>query len=124
MSAIIAALIRSARAFREPTIDRLADVAEAQAAQLAKKTPAETDSAIRQKLARYGLTPRQMDVALAYVRGIAATGVAPTFRQIGDALGISKVSVFELTGELVRKGVMVKTPHRSCGVRFAPGVLS
>ncbi len=117
-------LILAARDFGLPEVNALADACEAQAAQLATLPAEASDAALRQRLSGYRLTPRQMDVALLLARAIAATGTVPTMQEMGDAMGMSKVCVFEHVTEMVRKGVLTKVACRSRALRFAEGVLT
>jgi repressor LexA len=56
------------------------------------------------------VTPRQMDV-LKFIRDYRARrGYSPTMQEIGDYLGLSKVTVFEHVGALERKGLLQRGP--------------
>ena len=52
------------------------------------------------------VTPRQMDI-LRFLRDYRDRhGYSPTMQEIGDYLGLSKVTVFEHVGALVKKGLL------------------
>lgn len=117
-------LIRTCRAHGLAEIDRLADVAEAQAALLAKAPAGVSDAALRQRLSAYRLTPRQMDVAVAIARALSVDGLAPTFREMAKSMGCSCVTVYGHALELKKKGVLSEFRNAARAMRFAPGVLS
>jgi Fe2+ or Zn2+ uptake regulation protein len=106
-------LILACRAHGLAEIDRLADVAEAQA-----------DAALRQRLSGYRLTPRQMDVAVAIARALSVDGLAPTFREMAKSMGCSFVTVYEHVRALKKKGVLSEFRNAARAMRFAPGVLA
>ena len=57
------------------------------------------------------LTKRQRDVLAFVWRYRREQGMSPTLQEIGDALGISKVTAMEHLGQLQRKGVVVREQH-------------
>jgi SOS-response transcriptional repressor LexA len=71
-------------------------------------TPTTTDipSGLIDFLASCGVTPRQKDVAEQFYLMVQDNGYAPTFNEMGDALGISKVGISEHVEYLIQKGVM------------------
>lgn len=95
----------------------LGEIADALEASWGKRTT-------RQKLGyRFGLTPRQMEMAELVAAFIADQNMSPTMQEIADAMGVSKVTVFEHAGALERKGVLRRDKHRARSIRFVEGVL-
>ena len=63
------------------------------------------------------LTPRQREVLAFVDRHCREQGMPPTVREIGRALGIaSPNAVSEHLDALVRKGALIRSPHRSRGI--------
>lgn len=59
------------------------------------------------------ITPRQMQI-LTYIRDFRGKhGFSPTLQEIGDALGLTKVTVFEHVGVLERKGLLTRGAKHS-----------
>ena len=59
------------------------------------------------------LTPRQMQI-LTYIRDFRhKRGFSPTLQEIGDSLGLTKVTVFEHVGVLERKGLLQRGAKHS-----------
>jgi len=67
------------------------------------------------------LSPRQYDVLLVVIEYRAQRGYSPTYNEIGDALGISKTTVFEHVAALEKKGALVK--HKSSHRTYPRGAL-
>lgn len=56
--------------------------------------------------AKATVTPRQLEI-LRYIRDVRSRqGFSPTMQEIGDHLGLTKVTVFEHVGSLEKKGVL------------------
>jgi len=72
------------------------------------------------------LTARQRDVLDVIRATVAVRGVAPTLREIADALGVTVPTVQKHVDRLCEKGVLRRTPHRARGLELAeadpPGV--
>lgn len=66
------------------------------------------------------VTPRQMDI-LRFIRVYRNRhGYSPTMQEIGDHLGLTKVTVFEHAGALEAKGVLLRGPrHRARSLQVA-----
>ncbi len=65
-------------------------------------------------------TPRQRELCL-FVRDYrAATGMSPTFEEIGRKLGISKVTVWEHVHSLVKQRVLTVDKHKTRSLMLAP----
>lgn len=64
-----------------------------------------------------GLTHRQSAV-LAFVEGyILAKGASPTYEEIREHMGLkSKSSTHRLVSQLVERGFLVRTPHKTCSL--------
>ena len=67
------------------------------------------------------VTPRQLDI-LRLIRGYRSRhGYSPTLQEIGDALHLTKVTVFEHVGALERKGALLRgAKHKARSLRVAP----
>ncbi len=64
-------------------------------------------------------TPRQADV-LTYIRDYQnRNGYSPTLQEIGDYLGISKVTVFEHLETLEKRGLIRRSRHRARSMHLA-----
>ena len=61
------------------------------------------------------LTKRQAEALAAIRRFRSENGYSPTYKDIGEMLGISKVSAFQLVGSLMDRGAVVNT--KSNGAR-------
>ncbi len=67
------------------------------------------------------LPRRQRDVFEFIATTIEQRGVPPTYREIGDALGISSTNgVADHVKALVKKGYLIKTENSARGLRIAP----
>ena len=67
------------------------------------------------------VTPRQLQI-LRLIRDFRdRNGYSPTMQEIGDQLGLTKVTVFEHAGALERKGLLVRGPkHKARSLRVSP----
>jgi len=65
------------------------------------------------------LTPRQLQIARRIRDYRAAKGYSPTLQELADELGVSKVTVFEHVGALVKKGVLVRDPNKARSLSIA-----
>ena len=62
---------------------------------------------------RRTVTPRQMEI-LTFIRDFRhKNGFSPTLQEIGDSLGLTKVTVFEHVGALGKKGLLHRGPKHS-----------
>lgn len=68
-------------------------------------------------------TPRQMQI-LTFIRDFRARhGYSPTMQEIGDSLGLTKVTVFEHVGALERKGLLTRgAKHSARSLLVSPKV--
>ncbi len=55
-----------------------------------------------------GPTPRQLQILQVIREYQDNLGYSPTFQEIGDRLGLTKVTVFEHVGALERKGIVIR----------------
>ena len=62
---------------------------------------------------RRRLTPRQLEILTLIRDGRRRDGFSPTMQEIADLLGVSKVTVFEHVGALVKKGLLRRLPHKA-----------
>ena len=69
------------------------------------------------------LTPRQLEI-LRLIRDYRrAHGYSPTMQEIGDQLGLTKVTVFEHVGALEGKGLLVRgAKHKARSLQVSPEV--
>jgi len=67
------------------------------------------------------VTPRQLEI-LQYVRDFRKSrGYSPTFQEIGDHLGLTKVTVFEHVGALEKKGCLDRgSRHKARSLKVSP----
>ena len=67
------------------------------------------------------VTPRQLEI-LRFVRDVRSRfGYSPTLQEIGDHLGLTKVTVFEHVGALQGKGLLLRGPkHRARSLQVSP----
>ena len=72
-----------------------------------------TDDEIAAIAEHLNITPRQMQI-LTLIRDFRHKhGFSPTLQEIGDALGLTKVTVFEHVGALERKGLLRRGARHS-----------
>ena len=71
----------------------------------------------------HALTPRQLEV-LRFIRDSRLrNSYSPTMREIGEHLGLTKVTVFEHVGALEKKGMLLRGPkHKARSLRISPDV--
>jgi len=68
------------------------------------------------------LTPRQLHIAQLIRDGRVAHGYSPTIQEIADDLGVSKVTVHEHIGALIKKGVLQREPNKARSLSLSDGV--
>ena len=67
------------------------------------------------------VTPRQFEILQLLRDYRRQHGYSPTMQEIGDRLGLTKVTVFEHVGALERKGVLLRgAKHRARSLRVCP----
>lgn len=65
------------------------------------------------------LTPKQLRI-FEFIRSHRSTkGYSPTMQEIADALGVTKVTVFEHVEALIKKGALVRDPNKSRSLSIA-----
>lgn len=65
------------------------------------------------------LTPKQLKV-FQFIRSYRAThGYSPTMQELGDALGVSKVTAFEHVEALIGKGALRRNPNKARSLAIA-----
>jgi len=68
------------------------------------------------------LTPKQLRI-FEFIRSHRSTkGYSPTMQEIADALGVTKVTVFEHVEALIKKGALVRDPNKSRSLSVAEDV--
>jgi repressor LexA len=67
------------------------------------------------------VTPRQLEI-MRFLRDFRSQhGYSPTMQEIGDRMGLTKVTVFEHVGALERKGLLIRgAKHRARSLRPSP----
>jgi repressor LexA len=75
-------------------------------------------AALRARIGNVCLTARQWDVLRTIDRLTHAHGLPPTYREIGDVLGITAVVAFTHARGLLRRGIVAVDPHRSRSIRI------
>jgi len=64
------------------------------------------------------LTPRQQEVLNEIRRFQRGTGMSPTYVELSETIGISKVSVFEHVCALATKRYLQVVPHKARGIEM------
>lgn len=73
----------------------------------------------RSRKSTHPATPRQTEI-LTYVRDyVHRLGYSPTYEEIADEFGISKVTVFEHLGTLEERGLLRREKHKARSLRLA-----
>ena len=67
-----------------------------------------------------GLKPRQVEILRLIRDWRREHGFSPTLQELGDALGITKVSVFEHVEALVARGLLVRQANKARSLRLTP----
>jgi repressor LexA len=70
---------------------------------------------------KMNLTPKQLHIAQLIRDNLVAHGYSPTMQELADTLGVSKVTVFEHVGALIKKGVLVREPNKARSLSLAEG---
>ncbi|XAL98250.1 transcriptional repressor LexA [Phycisphaeraceae bacterium D3-23] len=66
------------------------------------------------------LTPKQMKILSMIRESRLSRGYSPTMQELGDALGVSKVTVFEHVGALIKKGCLTRDPNKARSLELSP----
>jgi len=67
------------------------------------------------------LTPKQLHI-LKRIRDLRISrGYSPTMQELGDELGVSKVTVFEHVEALIKKGALLRQPNKARSLEIDPG---
>ncbi|MEM9416302.1 MAG: transcriptional repressor LexA [Planctomycetota bacterium] len=66
------------------------------------------------------LTPKQMKILSMIRESRLSRGYSPTMQELGDALGVSKVTVFEHVGALIKKGCLIRDPNKARSLELSP----
>jgi repressor LexA len=70
------------------------------------------------------ITPRQMDILRFVKQYRQKNGYSPTMQEIGDALELSKVTVFEHVGALEKKGLLLRGDrHKARSLQLSDDVI-
>lgn len=68
------------------------------------------------------LTPKQLNILKLVRDSRVRRGYSPTMQELADALGVSKVTVFEHVEALIKKGALVREPNKARSLAIAEGV--
>ena len=66
------------------------------------------------------LTPKQMKILTMIRDSRLNRGYSPTMQELGDALGVSKVTVFEHVEALIKKGALVRDKNKARSLELSP----
>jgi repressor LexA len=69
------------------------------------------------------VTPKQLKILQLIRQSRVTRGYSPTMQELADALGISKVTVFEHVEALVRKGALTREPNKARSLAIADDVV-
>ncbi|MDH3582599.1 MAG: transcriptional repressor LexA [Phycisphaerae bacterium] len=66
------------------------------------------------------LTPKQMKILTLVRDSLLTRGYSPTYQEMADELGTSKVTVFEHVNALIRKGALQRDPNKARSLEPSP----
>lgn len=66
------------------------------------------------------LTPKQQRILMLIRDSQLTRGYSPTFQELADEIGVSKVTVFEHVEALIRKGALIRDTHKARSLELAP----
>ena len=66
------------------------------------------------------LTPKQMKILTLIRDTRLSRGYSPTMKELGEALGVSKVTVFEHVEALIKKGCLVRDANKARSLELSP----
>ena len=66
------------------------------------------------------LTPKQMKILTLIRDTRLSRGYSPTMQELGEALGVSKVTVFEHVEALIKKGCLTRDPNKARSLELSP----
>lgn len=69
------------------------------------------------------LTPKQLRIMQIIRDSRISRGYSPTIQELADALGVSKVTVFEHVEALIEKEVLTRVPNKARSLSIAEGVV-
>ncbi|MEM1167223.1 MAG: transcriptional repressor LexA [Planctomycetota bacterium] len=68
------------------------------------------------------LTPKQLKILQLIRDSRVRCGYSPTMQELADALGVSKVTVFEHVEALIKKGALMREPNKARSLSIAEGI--
>ena len=71
-------------------------------------------------MASPNLTPKQMKILTMIRDTRLSRGFSPTMQELGEALGVSKVTVFEHVEALIKKGCLTRDPNKARSLELSP----
>lgn len=71
-------------------------------------------------MASPNLTPKQMKILTLIRDTRLSRGYSPTMQELGEALGVSKVTVFEHVEALIKKGCLTRDPNKARSLELSP----
>ena len=66
------------------------------------------------------LTPKQLKILTMIRDTRLSRGYSPTMQELGEALGVSKVTVFEHVEALIKKGCLTRDPNKARSLELSP----
>lgn len=66
------------------------------------------------------LTPKQMKILTLIRDTRLSKGYSPTMQELGEALGVSKVTIFEHVEALIKKGCLTRDPNKARSLELSP----
>lgn len=66
------------------------------------------------------LTPKQMKILTLIRDTRLSRGYSPTMKELGEALGVSKVTIFEHVEALIKKGCLVRDANKARSLELSP----
>ncbi len=71
-------------------------------------------------MASPNLTPKQMKILTLIRDTRLSRGYSPTMQELGEALGVSKVTVFEHVEALIKKGCLIRDANKARSLELSP----
>jgi len=71
-------------------------------------------------MANPNLTPKQLKILTLIRDTRLSRGYSPTMQELGEALGVSKVTIFEHVEALIKKGCLTRDPNKARSLELSP----
>ncbi len=66
------------------------------------------------------LTPKQLKILTLIRDTRLSRGYSPTMQELGEAIGVSKVTIFEHVEALIKKGCLTRDPNKARSLELSP----